>query len=356
MAERPKIGAFREWLISEVTADGAGMWALDIPAPVELSTAVGSVDGNLQNEFERRTRTGGHVRMTVTFQPCEAVIGAEVIGVSLVQAPNAAVVSTIEERLEKYGVLIFRNQDITPEQHVGFSKAFGPLAAPKIKASSPDQVARIPDAILAVGNTGDSLVTFSPASPDGELEWHSDHIQRQVPARASLLFARLIPAHGGDTLFACMYSAYDGLSAGQKSEYEGLEVVNSVMGVEAWLEAEGHVRKSNKRQQETSDYAIHPLVRAHPVTGRKALYFGNQVSVGVVGWEKEKSLAFFKKLTAHACSSTFQYRHKWRVGDAVLWDNRRVLHAGTAYDMNEQRLLHRTTFRETEPVKSHVYQ
>ncbi len=291
--------------------------------------------------------------MTVTFQPCEAVIGAEVVGVSLVHPPNAAVVSAIEEGLEKYGVLIFHNQNITPEQQVAFSKAFGRLAIPQTKSSNPGT--ELPDAILAVGNTGNSLVTFSPAMPDGELEWHSDHIHRQVPARASLLHARIIPAHGGDTLFACMYSAYDDLSQAQKSEYDGLEVVNSVMGVEAWLEAEGHVSKSNKRQQETSDYAIHPLVRAHPVTGRKALYFGNQVSVGVVGWEKEKSLAFFKKLTEHACSSTFQYRHKWRVGDAVLWDNRRVLHAGTAYDMNEQRLLHRTTFRETEPVRSPVY-
>ena len=293
--------------------------------------------------------------MTVTFQPCESVIGAEVVGVSLAHAPNAAVASAIEESLEKYGVLIFRNQDITPEQQVGFSKAFGPLAIPQIKASDPDHVAGIPDAILAVGNTGHSLVTFSPATSDGELEWHSDHIQRQVPARASLLFARLIPAHGGDTLFACMYSAYDGLSVEQKSEYEDLEAVNSVMGVEAWLQAEGHVSKSNKPQQATSDYAIHPLVRVHPVTGRKALYFGNQVSVGIVGWEKEKSLTFIKNLTEHACSSAFQYRHKWRVGDAVLWDNRRVLHAGTAYDMNEQRLLHRTTFRETEPVRSPVY-
>ena len=291
--------------------------------------------------------------MTVTFQPCDAVIGAEVVGVSLAHAPNAAVVSAIEESLEKYGVLIFRDQDITPEQQVAFSKAFGPLAIPQIKASS--RGSEIPDAILAVGNTGDSLVTFSPATIDGELEWHSDHIHRKVPARASLLYARIVPARGGDTRFACMYSAYDDLSRVQKSEYDGLEVVNSVMGVQAWLEAEGHVSKSNKQQQPIDDYVIHPLVRVHPITGRKALYFGNQVSVGVVGWEKEKSLSFIKQLTEHACAPALQYRHKWRVGDAVLWDNRRVLHAGTAYDMSEQRLLHRTTLRETEPVKSPVH-
>ena len=293
--------------------------------------------------------------MTVTFQPCEAVIGAEVVGVLLAQMPNETVVAAIEEGLEKHGVLIFRDQDITPEQQVEFSRAFGPLAIPQIKASSPDHAPELPDAILAVGNTGESLVTFSPATTDGELEWHSDHIHRQVPARASLLYARIIPVRGGDTLFACMYSAYDDLSKVQKSEYDSLEVVNSVMGVQAWLEAQGHVSKSNRQQQPIDDYVIHPLVRVHPITGRKALYFGNQVSVGVVGWEKEKSLNFIKQLTEHACKAAKQYRHKWQVGDAVLWDNRRVLHAGTAYDMSEQRLLHRTTFRETEPVKSSVH-
>jgi len=298
------------------------------------------------------SRTGGQVEVTVTFQPCEAVIGAEVVGISLTDVPNAAVVSVIEENLEKYGVLIFRKQDITPEQQVCFSKAFGPLTIPKIKASRPDHVTEISEAILEVGNTGASLVTFSPSSPDGELEWHSDQIQRQVPARASLLYGRIIPTHGGDTLFACMYSAYDDLSKAQKSRFANLEVVNSVIGVQAWLEAEGHVGKSNRQLQKNNEYAIHPLVRVHPITGRKALYFGNQVSVGVVGWEKETSMNFFKKLTKHACASKFQYQHKWRVGDAVLWDNRRVLHAGTAYDMNEQRLLHRTTFREIKSVRS----
>ena len=293
--------------------------------------------------------------MTATFQPCEAVIGAEVVGVSLAHVPNATVVAAIEEGLEKYGVLIFRDQDITPEQQAAFSKTFGALAIPQTKSSNPEHAPALPDAILAVGNTGDTLVTFSPATPDGELEWHSDHIHRQVPARASLLYARIIPVRGGDTLFACMYSAYDGLSKAQKSEYDGLEVVNSVMGVQAWLEAEGHVSKSSRQQQPVDDFVIHPLVRVHPITGRKALYFGNQVSVGIVGWEKTKSVRFIKSLTEHACAPALQYRHKWRVGDAVLWDNRRVLHAGTAYDMSEQRLLHRTTFRETEPVKSPVH-
>ena len=285
--------------------------------------------------------------MTVTFHPCDAVIGAEVRGAPMTHVPDQRVVAAIEEGLEKYGVLIFRGQDITPEQQVAFSRSFGPLAIPQISASRREE----PEEILVVGNTSETPVTFSPATEDGELEWHSDHIHRRVPARASLLYARIVPARGGDTLFACMYSAYDDLTNAQKAEYDALEVVNSVAGVQAWLVAQGYADKQNTGRETPEDEVIHPLVRCHPFSGRKALYFGNQVSVGIAGWGREKGQKFIKQLTAHACATAFRYRHKWRVGDAVMWDNRRVLHAGTAYDMaTEQRLLHRVTLRETEPV------
>ncbi len=115
--------------------------------------------------------------------------------------------------------------------------------------------------------------------------------------------------------------------------------------------AQGHADKQTTEQEAPTEEAIHPLVRAHPRSGRKALYFGNQVSVGIIGWSKDKGRRFIRELTAHACAPAFRYRHEWQVGDAVMWDNRRVLHAGTAYDMQtEQRLLHRVTFRETEPL------
>ena len=285
--------------------------------------------------------------MTVTFRPRDAVIGAEVVGVPLTRVPDKGVITAIEEGLEKHGVLIFHEQDIIPEQQVAFAEAFGPLTKPQISVSQREE----PEEILVVGNASENLVTFSPASEDGELEWHSDHIHRRVPARASLLYARIVSDQGGDTLFACMYSAYDSLSNTQKAEFEALEVVNSDAGVHAWLIAQGHVAKDKSRPKLPEDEAVHPLVRRHPLSGRKALYFGNQVSIGIVGWSADEGQRFIKELTAQACAPAFRYRHKWRVGDAILWDNRRVLHAGTAYDMVKyQRLLHRVTFRETEPV------
>ena len=286
--------------------------------------------------------------MSIIFEPCDAVIGARVTGCSLADIPDAGTIAEIESGLEKHGVLIWQGQDISPGQQVAFSKAFGPLDKPSLVAARHKDH----EELFVVGNTGAKPVTFSPATDSGELEWHTDHIHHKVPARASLLYALTVPPEGGDTLFACMYSAYDALSPAQQAEYDDLEVINSVTGLQAYLSGQGYnyVKKENREGLENA--VIHPLVRAHPLTGRKALYFGNQVSIGIVGWDGEKAYNFINSLTQIACRAAFQYRHKWRAGDAVLWDNRRVLHAGTAYDMaRHRREMHRTTFRETEPIE-----
>ena len=285
--------------------------------------------------------------MAVGFIPCESVIGAEVEGVSLHQPPRQATIEGIEDGLERYGVLIFRNQEITPEEQVAWCRALGPLAlTQRVNARLP----HLPE-IFIVGNTIDPPVTFSPKTEQDDLEWHADHMHLEVTARASMLAAKITPSHGGDTLFACMYSAYDHWRPEQQAEFDNLRVIHSVSGLRAYLQGQGH-EATAKQPYEKPDIAVErPLVRHHPRSGRKSLYFGSQVTVGVVGWQDDKARRFIRDLTAHACQPAFQYRHQWRVGDAVLWDNRRVLHAGTVYDMErETRLMHRTTFQETEPV------
>ena len=184
------------------------------------------------------------------------------------------------------------------------------------------------------------------------LEWHSDHIHHEVAARASLLYAIEVPDQGGDTWFACMYQAYDTLSEQDKRSYCQLEMIHSAAGLEHYL-AKQQLGNSNSVTDERHHKQItRPLVRVHPDSGRRGLYFGNQVSIGIVGWDEGKAKEFISRLTQHACQSAFQYRHKWHAGDAVLWDNRRVLHAGTPYDViNSRRLMHRTTIRETAPIE-----
>lgn len=284
--------------------------------------------------------------MAITCKPCEAVLGAEVDGVNLRQVPDAKTIEALEDALEHYGVLIFHAQHLTPAEQVAWSRAFGPLT---LTQGGEVRLPQYPE-IFVIGNTIDPPVTFSPQTEHDELEWHTDHIHLEVPARASLLYAREVPSQGGDTLFACMYAAYDTLPPDRQAVCDKLGVIHSVSGLQAYLQDQGPPETSRQHEDTPAVAVERPLVRRHPRSGRKALVFGNQVSIGISGWTAEQAHAFIQALTAHACQSAYQYRHTWRVEDAVLWDNRRVLHAGTFYDMErETRLMHRTTFRETEP-------
>ena len=281
-------------------------------------------------------------------QTTDAVIGARVTGLSLAEIPDSKTVKLVDEALEKHGVLIFPEQEISPQQQVAFSAEFAPLEVTELEKARLEGV----EEIFVVGNVGKGLVSFAPQDEADELEWHTDHIHREIAARASLLYAIEVPAVGGDTLFACMYHAFDALTDDQKQAYCKIQTINSGAGLERYLDRQKLTNTPSSTGRRSHDEVIRPLVRAHPDTGRKALYFGNQITTCLVGESESKSLAFIKKLTRHACQPSFQYRHKWAEGDAVLWDNRRLLHAGTPYDVEKsRRLMHRTTWRETETIE-----
>ena len=283
----------------------------------------------------------------IDIEPAESVIGAKVKNISLTQVPDVATIEQIEIALEQYGVLIFPNQTISPRQQINFSKAFGELELTELEKARLSGF----EEIFVVGNVGKGLVSFAPENENQELEWHSDHIHHEVAASASLLYAREVPEQGGDTLFACMYQAYDTLSEADKALYCTLEMIHSTSGLDVYLAKQNLGNSNSVSGKVDHKQVIRPLVRAHPVTGRRGLYFGNQISIGIVGWQQTKAEKFIATLTRHACQSAFQYRHKWQVGDAVLWDNRRVLHAGTPYDIrHSRRLMHRTTIRESMPI------
>lgn len=279
----------------------------------------------------------------------DGAIGARIHGIGLDSVPHGDTLERLEDALESHGLLIFPGQShVTPKQQIAFSRAFGPLERVELDhALLPGH----PE-VFVVGNTGSKPVTFAPIDGDGPLEWHTDHIHRSVPARASLLLARHVPARGGDTLFACMYQAHDSLDDATRRRCATLAVVNSVTGLSEYIKKQGPKGAHRTNEGEAADPpVIWPLVRAHPRTGRRALYFGNQVSVGIVGWPDAEARAFIADLTEHACGPRFRYRHHWSAGDAVLWDNRRVLHAGTPYDLSsERREMHRTTIRETAAI------
>src|SRR5215813_8787594 len=213
-----------------------------------LTSMIGAKSGQVSEE--------GALSMAIHCQPCRAVLGAEVEGVDLRQVPDAATIDAIEEALERYGVLIFHAQHLTPEEQVAWSRAFGPLTMTR---GTETHLPHCPE-IFVVGNTIDPPVTFSPSTEHDDLEWHSDNSHLEVPARASLLYARAVPQQGGDTLFACMYTAYDTLSLEQQAAYDELQVMHSLSGLRAYLQ-QHHAEAAPQRQAPPDPIVVRPLVR-----------------------------------------------------------------------------------------------
>ncbi|MCB1744168.1 MAG: TauD/TfdA family dioxygenase [Gammaproteobacteria bacterium] len=281
-------------------------------------------------------------------EPLQAALGARVHGLRLDRVPDAAVREAIEAALERHGVLVFPDQTLSPADQVAFSRAFADLLEPN---NSKAKVPGFPE-VFAIGNQGSELVTFSPLDPNGLLEWHADHMHVQRPARASLLYALQVPPTGGETHFSCMYAAFDALSEADKALARSLRAVHSVSGLNRFLDEHSVARASKDdfggRAAPTVSW---PLVRHHPRSGRESLYFGSHVTIGIEGWDESRALAFIDGLTELANRPEHRYSHCWQAGDAVLWDNRRVLHAGGAYDVhNHPREMHRTTWAEDRPI------
>jgi len=279
--------------------------------------------------------------------PSDAVIGATLPGVDLREQLSYSALKSLEDALERYGVLVFPNQRLSPEELVAFSRYFGTLETVGYEDGGH---ADYPE-ICHVGNAHGRRITFSPSTPDGALEWHSDHIHLPTPARASLLYATKVPDHGGDTSFACMYHAYDALSPTQKTSYASLTLVHSVTGLSDYLHEHGEYSKESLGVAPGEVHGRWPLVRHHPRTGRAALYFGSHVTIEVEGWCHPEAMQLIRELTAHSTRAAFRYQHRWHDNDAVLWDNRRVLHAAAYYDIDQEpRHMLRTTIREDHPV------
>lgn len=284
----------------------------------------------------------------IHFEPTDSVIGARVLGLGLETPPRPDEMAEIEAALERYGVLIFSGQEISPAQQIAFSAAFATLEK---TARVSARLEGYPE-IFVVGNVDGQIVSFAPADGSDDLEWHSDHMHLEAPARASMLYCLETPPEGGETVFACMYSGYDALDPEAKAEAETLTAQHSISGLQNFLRNKGAKGAADGEYASPEALVVRwPLVRHHPLTGRKALYFGSKVTIGIEGWEAERADTYLTALEAQATQSAFRYSHKWAPGDAVLWDNRRVLHAGTPFDMGRYaRRMHRTTWREDQPI------
>ncbi len=272
-------------------------------------------------------------------RPLASALGAEISEVDLSRPLEAAVFAEIEAAFLEHLVIFFRDQDLTPAQLVAFAGRFGPLGRYPFAAP----IEGHPE-VIAVIKEPEQRTNF------GGL-WHSDTTYLEEPPLGSALYALEVPPLGGDTLFANMYLAYETLSEGMRTLLGGLRAVNSAAKDKGIVRADhlagGAMRGTDKDERTLS--AEHPVVRAHPVTGRKALYVNRAHSLKFVGMSEAESRPILEFLFAHAAREEFTCRFRWTRGALAFWDNRCTQH----YPLNDyhgyRRVMHRVTVRGDRP-------
>ncbi|MGE0699416.1 MAG: TauD/TfdA dioxygenase family protein [Hyphomicrobiaceae bacterium] len=267
----------------------------------------------------------------IEIRPTSGALGAEVLGLDLAAPLDGGTVGTLKGALAEHGVIFFRDQSLTPEQHITFSRHFGPIDINRFFKAVPDhpeiaEVRKEPDQARNIGGN-----------------WHTDHSYDQVPALGSVLLAREVPPRGGDTLFACMAKAYDALSPGLKRTLEGLKAVHSsrhVFGrVQYGREMNGRIGNPEAATQD----AVHPVVIRHPMSGRKVLFVNPGFTTHFDGWTEAESKGLLETLFTHARRPDFQTRFQWQTGSIAFWDNRATWHYAVNDYQGERRLMHRIT-------------
>jgi taurine dioxygenase len=266
-------------------------------------------------------------------QAFASALGALVHSVDLARPLPAAGVDAIRKAVADYGVVFFRDQRLTPEQHLGFARCFGAINVNrffKTVDGYPEiaEVRKEPDQQRNIGGN-----------------WHTDHSYDLAPAMGSILYAREVPGSGGDTLFASMYRAYDALSDGLKRTLEGLRALHSsrhVFGTSTYGlrgDLQGRVLNPEMAVQD----AVHPVVVRHPGSGRKALYVNPGFTVRIDGWTDEESRPLLQYLYEHAARPEFSCRFQWGSGSIAFWDNRCTWHYALNDYPEQRRLMHRIT-------------
>jgi alpha-ketoglutarate-dependent 2,4-dichlorophenoxyacetate dioxygenase len=271
------------------------------------------------------------------------VFVGEVLGADLTRPLSPADVATIEAGMDRYAVLVFRDQDITDDQQMAFTLNFGAIeSAPGGNITKPHEY-RLKKGMIDVSNLdkdgkplerNDRRRMFNL----GNRLWHSDSSFRAKPAKYSILSARTVASQGGNTEFADMRAAYDMLDDATRATIEELVCEHSLiysrgsMGFTELTEDEKQMMKPVRQR----------LVRTHPVTGRKSLYLSSHAGT-IIGWPVPEARDFLRDLNEHATQREHVYIHRWRLHDLVVWDNRQTMHRVRRFDESQPRDMRRTT-------------
>ncbi len=274
---------------------------------------------------------------TIEVKPISGAVGAEIRGVDLADDLPEEQFSEIRNAFAENGVIFFRDQTLSPEQHVAFAKRWGPININRFftHLDGFPEIAMVLKEPHQTRNIGGG--------------WHTDHSYDAEPALGSILYAHEVPATGGDTLFASMYRAYETLSDGLKQTLEGLRACHSsrhVFGRSRSQRDDDTVGRIRNPHLATQD-AVHPVVIRHPESNRKALYVNPGFTLRFDGWTDAESKPLLDYLYAHASRPEFTCRFNWKPGSVAFWDNRATWHRALNDYQGQRRLMHRITVEGT---------
>jgi taurine dioxygenase len=267
-------------------------------------------------------------------------IGAEIRGIDLRDRLDDETVRDIQLAWLDHLVLVFRDQRFTQEDLIRVTGHFGeigPLSRPP--KYFPKGYAKLLPNIMLISNIRENGETIG-ALPDGEMHFHHDMIHAELPHNGTLLYAVEIPSHGGDTLFASGYAAFDTLDPAVRQRLEDRKALNH-------YNYGTTIRGDVKNAVEAFSEAVHPVFRTHDETGRKAIYVDRLMTVKILDMAQEESDELLDAVFDHSERAQFVYRHVWRVGDLLVWDNRCSAHARDDFPSDQRRLLWRTTVKGT---------
>jgi alpha-ketoglutarate-dependent 2,4-dichlorophenoxyacetate dioxygenase len=288
--------------------------------------------------------------MTISVRRLHDLFAGEVSGIDLTRPAAAPDIAAIEAAIAEHAVLVFRDQRITDDQQLTFSRYFGELEETRGTGISKPGEQRLHPAFADVSNLDKDNTVLARDNRRrlyslGNMLWHSDSSFKPIPATYSILSGRIVVEQGGATEFADMRAGYDALDNATKAEIDDLVCEHSLiysrelLGFDDLTEAE----------QATMQPVRQVLTRTHPISGRKSIYLASHIGK-IIGWPVPEARAFIRDLTEHATQPRFVYSHHWRPFDLVMWDNRCTMHRVRRFDASKVRDMRRTTVAGTTPT------
>jgi taurine dioxygenase len=287
--------------------------------------------------------------MSVSITPLTPAVGAEVGNLDL-RSLDDATFAAVERAWHRYSVLLFRNQQLSDDDLLAFSRRFGELDPPPNQEHGRQSPPGYPD-IYVVSNVLDEKGQPIGALGAGEAVWHTDMSYADLPPDASMLYALEIPPAGGNTYLCGMQAAWAALPPALKRKIEGRRIKH-----DGTYNSGGYVRKGVTPTDDPHQApgAWHPAVCRHPVTGVPGLYLGRRRNSYVEGFTPAESDALLDQLWEEATRPEFVYQHRWQVGDLLLWDNRSTLHRRDPFDAATRRVMHRTQIKGKWPPRAYA--